>query len=631
MGLRINTNPASLKAQRLLQESSKALARSLQRLSSGKRVNQAADDASGLSIINGLRAQSSGLVRAVRNINDSLSLLAVADSGISTQMEIVQRMRELALQAANGTLSSEERGHINIEITELMSEFNRIVEQSSYTGINYLKDGLDNIELQVGPQAGDQLNLNLDSLRAQDVFTKDIGTGSFSSASTSFSSLVLEVEVGDFNGDGNLDTISGRSTADGNVYLHLGQGDGSFSAAITFSVGSRVDEFKVADINSDGKLDIVASSTPDDAISVLLGDGAGGFSAVQTYAAQNGGSLEIADLNSDGVLDVIVGDSITDNNGTGVSVLLGNGSGGFLDYDLVNLATAINVVKSMSDLSIGDFDGDGNQDVIFYGFAGAQGTGFGATGSFIALGDGQGGFGQASALSLGVSTTEIEIADIDGDGNLDAITGNGVAYGTGVGGFQNLTAFDGAATGSSVALDDINRDGHLDAVLSDGNVYFGDGAGNFTQKSQISVSDTTGDVKFGDFNSDGNVDIIGLHNVANTMGVQLSILETVSAVSDVHVRDAEGIQDLLGVLDTALDKLVTRRSQIGALQNRLESAKNVSLITQENFEAARSQIEDADMAEETAELVKWQVLQQASLSVLTQANTQIQVVLQLLN
>ncbi|NCN39062.1 MAG: flagellin, partial [Candidatus Aenigmarchaeota archaeon] len=140
-----------------------------------------------------------------------------------------------------------------------------------------------------------------------------------------------------------------------------------------------------------------------------------------------------------------------------------------------------------------------------------------------------------------------------------------------------------------------------------------------------------GDVKFGDFNNDGNVDIIGLHNAANTVGVQLSLLETVSAVSDVHVRDAESIQDLLGVLDTALDELVSRRSEIGAFQNRLESAKNVALITQENFEAARSQIEDADMAAETAELAKWQVLQQASLSVLTQANVQIQVVLELLS
>ena len=120
MGLRITTSILSLMAQRNLANTSRALAKTMQRLASGLRINSAADDPAGLAISTGLDSQRRGLLQAVRNLNDARGILETADGTLETQSQLVQRMRELAMQASNGTLSNSDRSYLNNETQQLL-------------------------------------------------------------------------------------------------------------------------------------------------------------------------------------------------------------------------------------------------------------------------------------------------------------------------------------------------------------------------------------------------------------------------------------------------------------------------------------------------------------------------------
>ena len=148
MGLRINTNVSSLNAQRNLADSTTKLGRSLQRLSSGLRINRAADDAAGLAISEKFRAEIRSLGQAQRNANDGISLLQVAEGALNESSNNLIRMRELAIQSANGTLGSSERTALNNEFQDLASEITRIAQVTEFNGTQILASGGSSITFQ---------------------------------------------------------------------------------------------------------------------------------------------------------------------------------------------------------------------------------------------------------------------------------------------------------------------------------------------------------------------------------------------------------------------------------------------------------------------------------------------------
>jgi flagellin len=150
MGLRINTNVASLNAQRNLLESTNQLGLSLARLSSGLRINRAADDAAGLAISEKFRAEIRSLQQAQRNANDGISMLQVAEGALNESSSILIRMRELAIQAANGTLGAQERDDLNNEFQDLMSEIDRIANVTEFNGTQVIASAGSSITFQVG-------------------------------------------------------------------------------------------------------------------------------------------------------------------------------------------------------------------------------------------------------------------------------------------------------------------------------------------------------------------------------------------------------------------------------------------------------------------------------------------------
>ena len=207
----INTNMASLNSQRNLNASQGALTTSLQRLSSGLRINSAKDDAAGLAISERFTAQIKGLNQAARNANDGISLAQTAEGGLQTSGDILQRMRELAVQSANGTNSSSDRASLQLEVSQLKDELNRIAGTTQFNGMNVLDGSLSNTQFQVGANAYQTINVSIASSKGT-----DIGNYGAQSVNTSGAASSIGVAVsGTANGmTGHTLTITGNNNTE---------------------------------------------------------------------------------------------------------------------------------------------------------------------------------------------------------------------------------------------------------------------------------------------------------------------------------------------------------------------------------------------------------------------------------
>lgn len=163
MGLRIATNIASQSVQKNLREVANESDKSLNKLSSGKRITKAADDAAGLAISKNLEAQTKGLRQATRNANDGISLVQTAEGGLNEVSNILIRMRELSIQAASDTVGEKERGLLDKEYQQLTAEVDRISESTTFNGTNLLNGEGDSLDFQVGAFAGDQNRISFDA------------------------------------------------------------------------------------------------------------------------------------------------------------------------------------------------------------------------------------------------------------------------------------------------------------------------------------------------------------------------------------------------------------------------------------------------------------------------------------
>jgi flagellin len=173
MALVINTNVASLNAQRQLMSSGNALDRATERLSSGARINSAKDDAAGLAISNRMTSQVRGLDQAIRNANDGVSMIQTAEGALSESTNILQRMRELSVQSANGIYTAGDRQTLNAEVQQLVSELDRIAKTTSFNGQNLLDGSLGKVDLQVGSDANQTISFKVQAMDA-----KTLGMGS---------------------------------------------------------------------------------------------------------------------------------------------------------------------------------------------------------------------------------------------------------------------------------------------------------------------------------------------------------------------------------------------------------------------------------------------------------------------
>lgn len=221
MALSVVTNVASLNAQRNLVSSGKMLAKSLERLSSGLRINRAADDAAGLAISESLRAQIRGLNQAVRNANDGVSLVNTAEGAVVETTNMLQRMRELAVQAASDTNSATNRASLQEEVNQLVDEITRIGNTVQFNGLKLLDGSFQSKNLQIGSGQGEILSIGIGDLRSTQLGKVYEDTSAAVVPTTAYT-----------NGDISIRTSDGTETA---VNLVSGYTDGVSDTAAAYS------------------------------------------------------------------------------------------------------------------------------------------------------------------------------------------------------------------------------------------------------------------------------------------------------------------------------------------------------------------------------------------------------------
>ncbi|MBS0542193.1 MAG: flagellin [Proteobacteria bacterium] len=224
MAQTINTNVASLNAQRNLNASQSSLATSMQRLSSGLRINSAKDDAAGLAISERMTSQIRGLNQATRNANDGISLAQTAEGALGQIGDNLQRMRELSVQAANGTLSADDRKGVQAEIDQLKSEINRVANQTSFNGTKLLDGSNGGFTFQVGAQANETISINSLTSTKSDALgtstyaeadgTQITATGTDDLSAAKGADATKSLKVGGFNINGKEITGADFAVAD---------------------------------------------------------------------------------------------------------------------------------------------------------------------------------------------------------------------------------------------------------------------------------------------------------------------------------------------------------------------------------------------------------------------------------
>jgi hypothetical protein len=324
------------------------------------------------------------------------------------------------------------------------------------------------------------------------------------------------VAIGDFNGDGRQDfALSFDPTF---VSVWLGDGTGGFGPPSFFGAGFGPESLTVGDFNGDGKQDLATcnANAASQNVSVLLGDGAGAFSVATNFpVGSQPRSVGIGDFNGDGRQDL----AVANENSNNVSVLLGDGAGSF--GPAVNFSAGPFPFR----LAVGDFNGDNKQDLAVTIRAPVNQVS-------IFLGDGTGAFGVATNFVVGDDPLSIAVANFNGDTQQDLVTANGnsdnvsVLLGNGAGSFSAPVNYAAGAAPEAVAVGDFNGDGKQDIAAANSNsanvsVLLGDGVGGFGAPINFSVGSLPDYLAVGDFNSDGKQDIAAAHFSSSSASILL--------------------------------------------------------------------------------------------------------------
>lgn len=587
MALVISTNVASINAQRQLMNSGNALDRATERLSSGNRINSAKDDAAGLAIGNRMTSQVRGLDRAISNANDGVSMIQTAEGALQESTNILQRMRELSVQSANGIYNDADRQTLNAEVQQLKSELDRIAQTTSFNGRALLDGSLGTTSLQVG------------ALQNQ---TIDVKIGSFSTNS-------LGGSAGDVVGESatGLAALNAFTAADADTTLYVN--DVALSSLADADAGTTLNE-KLASINADldGKgatASALVSSQGNSIGSGVLIAGTDTLTLAVVDGDGNSQSYVISGTNNMGELV----DKI--NNTTGVSASLSEDGNLVLSQE--NVVSITVTGSGTAALDAAGFDGaetDENFRLVFTDTS-SDGRGVKIEGADDAA--------ASAAMMTNVAALGLDISDDQGNLQGATITNFAADMNKGdlvINGVEIGAVDAGADAGEKRdnLIEAINKVSSLTGVIA----FAGDAA------DSIALGSTTGDlsVKYGD-------------NAAATMYAETGIQERNSAsgagsVAGINISTAAGAQKAIGIIDDAIDQVSATRADLGAVNNRLDfTVSNLANIS-EKTSAARSRINDADFAQETANLSRSQVLQQAATAMLAQSNARPQQVLSLL-
>ena len=620
-GIRIGANPASLRAQRKLAESSHELASVFARLSSGQRINKASDDAAGLNMATGLLSNAQVFTQAIRNVNDGLSVLNIVQGALEQLSAISMRQQELAAQAGSGTYSLAQRSAMNTEVNALVEEYRRIVQSTSFNNMHLLDGSISELRLQAGYGEGGRITFVLNEELA-----RTVGSGSFAAGTTYATGASPNGAISaDVNGDGKLDLLT-TANAGNTVDVLLGNGDGTFQAAINNAVGTNPDQVIAVDLNADGKLDLAVANYTSNNISVLMGNGNGTFSAQTAYATAAGPnkSITAGDFNGDGIIDL----ASANTTGGCASVFIGKGDGTF------GSAVTYSTGSQPYEIKSADFNGDGKLDLATANYG--DGT------ISLLIGNGNGSFSAGSTLTTGGNLYFLQTGDFNDDGIVDLVSADissplSVFLGKGDGTFNSRVTYDGGALLRKLDIADFNGDGLDDIAVTNRDagtisLLAGKPDGTFSAKIPIATgSSQLRSVCSGDFNNDGALDYATTSFDTNRFSVLLAAPTTTTIAPSLNIASREGARAAMNTLATALDHISLELGAVGSMQSRLSSVLNILSASREGYQAAAGRIMDADIAADSAQLIRVQILQNAGVAILGQANQKPALVLRLLS
>jgi len=419
-GLRLRSNPTASLAYKNLSKTQFSLNNTLQRLSSGLRINKAADDSAGSAISTRMNSQITGMKQANRNAQDTNNLLSTAESGLSDISDILSKMRELSVQASTDTLNDVDRASINLEFQALKDELTRISNATEYNNMNVLNgtyqsdDGRGQWRIQIGAD-NDVNNQHQFSLMDSTATGLELQKSTSSVEVTSVNNVTFTDSgqslgasnsyigsLGDVDGDGDLDAFVANRYQANKVWINEGNGNFTDSGQSLGSSGSY--GASLGDIDDDGDLDAFVANR-DQPNKVWINDGSGNFTdSAQSLGSSASQNLELGDVDDDGDLDAFVA-----NFGQGNKVWINEGSGTFTD-------SGQSLGSSYSNgVAMGDVDDDGDLDAFVSNSN---------QGNKVWINEGNGNFTD-SGQSLGTSeSVGVELGDVDGDGDLDAFVGN---------------------------------------------------------------------------------------------------------------------------------------------------------------------------------------------------------------
>ena len=683
----VNTNVMSLNAQRQLNKSQMTQNQAMERLSSGLRINSAKDDAAGLAISTGMESQIRGLNQAVRNANDGISMAQTAEGSMSEMTNILQRMRELSIQAANDTNSASNRASIQEEVDQLYGELDRIASVTAFNGINLLDGSNASTSLQIGANKGETLGFTIDAVTTQDLNLNAVsGLGELNGGRVNGALTANDIKINDVSITGTganaaaiTTAINAQTGATGvtasayNVVEGVAGSTGVTTGSMTVngdaiaasgSMQELADNINrdaagvTASLNNEGALvltndtgnDIVLTNSTNSGLSnqtftgyISLSSASGDSISIATTSTGTQADIANIGFNTQNGSDNVTGGSVNSASITSSEKIQINGVdiGAVTGTSAADKAFAINAVSGESGVTAqatttkeytitfgGQLDSVGATDTA--GTIGVDGltadTQIGSTTTQHADVLKINGVG-ITALANASSMTEV-ISAIN-DAGLQGVVATATAEGK-----LLLTSVSGQDIALTVTAgsDGASQSGGGTAV----DVGFIDDAGAHVAAGAAAV-----DVNRGSLTLDGvdGKDVVVTSN-AGTEALKTTALEKLG-LSDtggnstavgigLSVTSVTNAENSILRIDEALDKISGSRGRLGAIQNRLTSTiSNLANVSQ-NISAANSQIKDADFALETSKLSKSQILQQAGTAMLSQANASTQSVLSLL-
>ncbi|HIH1923957.1 TPA: flagellin A [Campylobacter jejuni] len=574
MGFRINTNVAALNAKANADLNSKSLDASLSRLSSGLRINSAADDASGMAIADSLRSQANTLGQAISNGNDALGILQTADKAMDEQLKILDTIKTKATQAAQDGQSLKTRTMLQADINRLMEELDNIANTTSFNGKQLLSGNFINQEFQIGASSNQTVKATIGATQSS-----KIGLTRFETGGRISSSGEVQFTLKNYNG---IDDFQFQKVV---ISTSVGTGLGALAEEINKSA-DQTGVRATFTVETRGMAAVRAGTTSDTfAINgvkigkVAYEDGDANGALVSAINSVKDTTGVEASIDANGQL------LLTSREGRGIKIEGSIGGGAFINKDMMENYGRLSLVKN-----------DG-KDILISG-TGLSFTGFGASNFIsqvsVSLRESKGRFDANTADAMGFgSVNKGLVLAASSIADYMSAEGSGFSAGSGysVGSGKNYSA---TLTANAIAISSVST------ISKIYNVSAGSGFSSQSGLSQFATMKTS---------------------AGNSLGAKD---ETAGVTT---LKGAMAVMDIAETATTNLDQI---RADIGSVQNQLQVTINNITVTQVNVKAAESTIRDVDFAAESANFSKYNILAQSGSYAMSQANAVQQNVLKLL-